>query len=153
MKKNAQDLRAIIHQMQTTSSMFYANAVSIGNHPFIEFCGLMNEYIKACEAAAAKGIDFTECNTHTGQHLPLESHQIDYINEKLECIFTGRSVMVDTDLSNAIATEREACAKLCEDQRYMVLEPFKSYSGEELCNTQKSTAKYLATRIRARSRA
>jgi hypothetical protein len=54
---------------------------------------LMNEYIKICELAHADGIDFTECDTHNGTDLPMLTHQINYINEKLECIFTGRSVM------------------------------------------------------------
>ena len=31
-----------------------------------------------------------------GHELPMAPHQIDYVNEKLECIFTGRSVMKKT---------------------------------------------------------
>ena len=84
---------ATIQAMQKTADAFYRDAVHIGNHPFIEFAGLMNEYISACREATSSGIDFTKCNSHTGQHLPLHAHQVDYINEKLECIFTGRSVM------------------------------------------------------------
>lgn len=87
------DLDAVLQQMRIVSRGFYAQAIAIGNHPFIEFTGLMNQYIRACEQAAAAGIDFTQCNTHSGQDLPLLGHQVDYINEKLECIFTGRSVM------------------------------------------------------------
>lgn len=83
----------MIRGMQAASDTFYASAVRIGNHPFIEFAGLLNEYISACREAAANGVDFTACNTHNAQHLPLHPHQIDYINEKLECIFTGRSVV------------------------------------------------------------
>lgn len=88
-----------IRAMQEAANAFYKNAVRIGNHPFIEFAGLMNEYINACSQAADEGIDFTLCNTHTGQHLPLAPYQVDYINEKLECIFTGRSIMM-TDTKN-----------------------------------------------------
>lgn len=80
-------------QMEQLSSAFYANVIHIGVHPFIEFTGLMNEYIKCCREAHEAGIDFSQCNRHTGQPLPMKPHQIDYINEKLECIFTGRSVM------------------------------------------------------------
>lgn len=79
--------------MQETSDAFYRSAVSIGNHPFIEFAGLMNEYITACRAAHAKGIDFTQCNVHNGQSLPLHPVMSDYINEKLECIFSGSKVL------------------------------------------------------------
>ena len=80
-------------QMRDAADAFYSAATRIGNHPFIEFTGLMNEYIKACQSAHARGIDFSECNTHSGQDLPLENFEVAYINEKLECIFTGRSVM------------------------------------------------------------
>lgn len=82
-----------ITEMQAVSDGFYAQAVRIGVHPFIEFCGIMNEYINACKQAQARGIDFSECNTHSGEDLPLETFEVAYINEKLECIFTGRSVM------------------------------------------------------------
>lgn len=83
----------ILRSMQQTSDAFYRSAVAIGCHPFIEFTGLMNEYIKACTAAHEDGIDFTECNTHSGIELPMLDYQVAYVNEKLECIFTGRSVM------------------------------------------------------------
>jgi len=88
-----QDTNAKIQAMQEAANAFYRDAVRIGNHPFIEFAGLMNEYISACSEADRLGIDFANCNTHTGQHLPLHAHQVDYINEKLQCIFTGRSVL------------------------------------------------------------
>ncbi len=53
----------------------------------------MNEYITACRAAHAKGIDFTQCNVHNGQTLPLHPVMSNYINEKLECIFSGAKVL------------------------------------------------------------
>ena len=79
--------------MSEAGSAFYAAAVRIGNHPFIEFTGLMNEYINACRAAHEAGIDFSDCSTHSGLDLPMKDYQIDYVNEKLECIFTGRCVL------------------------------------------------------------
>lgn len=88
------DERAVaLKDMRAASAAFYAAATRIGNHPFIEFAGLMNEYIKVAEGAHKQGIDFSECNAHSGIGLPMADFQIDYINEKLECIFTGRSVM------------------------------------------------------------
>jgi hypothetical protein len=90
---NHQEREEAIANMKLAAKTFYHSAVAIHNHPFIEFAGLMEEYIKACEVAHAKGIDFSGCNTHTGQDLPLEDYNVAYINEKLECIFTGRSVM------------------------------------------------------------
>lgn len=80
-------------RMQDASNAFYRDAVAIGNHPFIEFTGLMNEYIKACRDAHKKGIDFSDCNTHSGRKLPLHPVQSDYINEKLECIFSGAKIL------------------------------------------------------------
>lgn len=89
----SQEREAALVRMQKTVSAFYFDAVKIGVHPFIEFAGVMNEYVKLCERAHAQGIDFSECNTHADFDLPMQPHNIHYINEKLECIFTGRSVI------------------------------------------------------------
>lgn len=82
-----------LQQMQEIATDFYYKAVKTNCHPFIEFAGLMNEYIKACRDAHEKGIDFTRCNRHTGQILPLEEYRSDYITEKLECIFSGQLII------------------------------------------------------------
>lgn len=79
----------MLAQMSAASSVFYASAIRIGCHPFIEFTGLMNEYIKCCRTAHEAGIDFTDCNVHTGQPLPMREFEVDYVNEKLACIYTG----------------------------------------------------------------
>lgn len=79
--------------MRRASTAFYGLATAIGNHPFVEFAGLMNEYIKLCDDAHERGIDFTQCNAHTGVKLPMPSHAVDYINEKLSCIFSGRAAV------------------------------------------------------------
>ena len=79
--------------MRASADAFYRSAVQIGVHPFIEFAGLMNEYLQACTQAHAQGIDFSECNRHSGQVLPLHPVMSDYINEKLECIFSGAKVL------------------------------------------------------------
>lgn len=92
---DAPEREIALQEMKKASDAFYAAAVKIGNHPFIEFTGLMNEYIGVCQGAHKAGIDFTDCSTHSGQDLPMASYQVKYVNEKLECIFTGRSVMAD----------------------------------------------------------
>ena len=89
---DAKERGAALEKMAEASNAFYRAAVAIGNHPFIEFTGVINEYINACRAAHAKGIDFSDCSTHSGVELPMESFQVKYINEKLECIFQGLSV-------------------------------------------------------------
>jgi hypothetical protein len=82
------DERAVcLEKMRAASSAFYFAAVRAGNHPFIEFCGLMNEYIAACADAHNRGDDFTEFSVHAGKHLPLPSYRVDYLNEKLACIY------------------------------------------------------------------
>lgn len=84
-----------IKSMHTASQIFYHFATRIGNHPFIEFTGLINEYIKLCEEAHAQGIDFSECSAHSGKELPMHHHNLAYINEKLDCIFGGRMRLDD----------------------------------------------------------
>ena len=80
-------LQETIDKMSRVSSLFYASAVQCGNHAFIEFCGLMNEYIKACELALAQGLDFTNLNVHCGRHLPFQPYFAAYLGEKLGCIY------------------------------------------------------------------
>ena len=81
------ELKDTLDSMRQVSHTFYQSAIAIGNHPFIEFTGLINEYIKLCEECFAMGIDFSQCNIHAGNNLPISNHSIDYIEEKLECIF------------------------------------------------------------------
>ncbi|MDB5930978.1 MAG: hypothetical protein JWR60_2685 [Polaromonas sp.] len=79
-----------LQRMDETIKRFYSAAVQIGNHPFIEFAGVMRAYLKSCQRAHEEDIDFTECNQHAGKALPMEGFEIDYLNEKLDCIFDGR---------------------------------------------------------------
>jgi hypothetical protein len=80
----------MLDQMRQVSDRFYAAAVAIKNHAFIEFNGLIVEYITLCQRAHDQGIDFTRCNIHTGTTLPMEPFNVDYISEKLGCIFSGQ---------------------------------------------------------------
>ena len=79
-----------LKRMDETIQRFYSSAVQIGNHPFIEFAGVMTAYLKSCRRAHDAGIDFTECNRHAGSPLPMEQFEVSYLNEKLDCIFDGR---------------------------------------------------------------
>ena len=90
-----QERETALKRMDETVSRFYSSAVQIGNHPFIEFAGVMTAYIKTCRRAHEDGIDFTECNRHTGRPLPMESFEVTYLNEKLDCIFDGRIVAAE----------------------------------------------------------
>lgn len=77
-------------RMEEAIKRFYASAVQIGNHPFVEFAGVMTAYLKSCQRAHEAGIDFTGCNRHAGNPLPMELFEVLYLNEKLDCIFDGR---------------------------------------------------------------
>lgn len=90
-----------IARMKAASSAFYGMAVSIGNHPFIEFTGLLNEYIKIAERAHKNGIDFSQCNAHSGAPLPMKEFEIEYFNGKLECIFGGRIMVKQLNCASA----------------------------------------------------
>ena len=81
-----QELYKCIAEMSNISSIFYGMATRCGNHGFIEFCGLMNEYIKICRQSVEAGIDFRYANAHSG--ISLLSHDFNrlYFEEKLNCI-------------------------------------------------------------------
>ena len=82
-----QELEDIIKKMKKAVSNSYQEAIATHCHPFIEFNGLTGEYVKMCEDALKKGIDFTEANVHTGQHIDMAHHQVRYVFTKLECIY------------------------------------------------------------------
>lgn len=84
---NSQERERMIAAMKSASNDFYRHATHIGCHAFIEFCGLMNEFIKMCETAHKSGHDFNLSNIHCGHSLPLESYMASYIGEKLGCIY------------------------------------------------------------------
>lgn len=94
-------------QMSMAASEFYATATQIGNHAFIEFTGLMNEYITLCQQAHLKGVDFTQCNVHSGIELPMKGYHKLYIQEKLNCIFSGQIDEQTTKPSNKQTTKSE----------------------------------------------
>lgn len=81
------ELRDMITEMEKISSVFYQLAIRVGNHAFIEFAGMMNEYIKICRDTVNSGRDFTCANTHVGQSLVFAGYNLDYIFEKMDCIF------------------------------------------------------------------
>ncbi len=82
-----EELQTMLTQMRATSAGFYAAATRIHCHAFIEFAGLMNEFINVCAATLEHGDDFTQCNTHVGQALRMSSYHASYLAEKLDCIY------------------------------------------------------------------
>ncbi len=82
-----------LEKMRIVSANFYHGAQLTECHAFIEFSGLMNEYIKICEENLAQGIDFRELNGHRSQRMIIQPYEVDYVNEKLHCIYQGLIVV------------------------------------------------------------
>ncbi len=95
-----EELAEMVRKMQLVSDLFYRHAQQVGNHAFIEFTGLMNEYINMCRSAAAAGIDYTATTIHgDGAVLPMREHHRRYLDEKLQCIY-GRSLEAITGVGD-----------------------------------------------------
>jgi len=76
-----------LQKMKAASDTFYGLAVRTGCHAFIEFAGLMNEFITLCHKAEDDGVNWLIANTHTNTPIPIREHNIDYLAEKLDCIY------------------------------------------------------------------
>lgn len=100
----ADERAEMLRGMQAASDAFYFLAQRAGCHAFLEFTGLMNEFIKLCHEAEAQGIDFTHANVHAGQHLPFRPHHVSYLNEKLECIYGMRFTVEERGSVDSIRT-------------------------------------------------
>lgn len=82
------ELEVVVASMRAVSRVFYGGAVHVGHHAFIEFTGLINEYIDVCQNNLAAGVDFTETTVHgSGKGLKIEGFQRAYLAEKLSCIY------------------------------------------------------------------
>lgn len=77
----------MLKKMQALSDLYYGKACAAGCHAFIEFAGLMNEFIKVCAEAHKSGQDFPFANTHSGSALPFQPYHLAYLAEKLNCIY------------------------------------------------------------------
>jgi hypothetical protein len=83
-----------IQRMEALTSLYYGKACAAGVHAFIEFAGLMREFIKVCVEAHKAGHSFPIANTHSGYALPFQPHHLAYIAEKLNCIY-GPSLLAN----------------------------------------------------------
>jgi hypothetical protein len=78
---SAEERERMLEGMTEAKDAFYAMAVRVGHHQFIEFAGFMVEYIKICFEMHAAGIDFGTTE------LAPKVHEMAYIAEKFDCIF------------------------------------------------------------------
>ena len=105
--KRRRELEEIVKKMRKAVSNSYAEAITTHCHPFIEFNGLTKEYVDMCENALKRGIDFTEANVHTGQHIDMAPWQVKYVFEKLECIYGPQLFAFAVEAAKRQLTERE----------------------------------------------
>lgn len=89
-----------IAKMEAAKNAFYLAAIAAGPHGFIEFTGLLSEYINMCITTADEGSDFNRANTHSNKPLVITDANIDYIVEKLECVY-GPTLRSNPDFARA----------------------------------------------------
>jgi hypothetical protein len=94
-----EELETMLQEMERLATGIYLQLVRIGCHPFIEFCGLMREYVKVCKQAHAQGVQFPFASGHGETALPASHMELQYLAEKLHCIF---SPMLRSEESRAI---------------------------------------------------
>lgn len=101
------ELNAIAREMvdvaDATYWLFFRRNMGGKAHAFIEFCGLLGKYTELCAKAAAQGIDFTEASVHGSTPFPVEVHDMQYLGEKLRCIF---GPMIDANPAARAALKR-----------------------------------------------
>jgi len=110
MRETFEERAHILNRMRAASNAFYVAAANAGCHAFIEFTGLMNEFIKLCEDAEQQGTDWVHANVHGDVHLPFKPYHVEYLSEKLECIYGRRLQLVDDSV-----IELEAFAAIVDD--------------------------------------
>jgi len=93
----------MLAKMRDASNAFYAAAAASGCHAFIEFTGLMNEFIKVCADAHNDGKDFAFANTHGSTALPFQPYHLAYLAEKLNCIYGPALLKSETSRKAFIA--------------------------------------------------
>jgi hypothetical protein len=81
--------------MQFTSENFYREAQQCEKHQFLEFNGLLIEYIKLLREMHNAQQDFI-----TNEVLPMKPHNAEYIAEKLSCIY-GDTFLAQENVRNA----------------------------------------------------
>lgn len=87
MTYSKEELQEMLKKMNNASAVFYSMATHTGCHTFIEFTGLMNEYIQVCQQTMEAGKDFTEASAHGGGELLVHDYNLEYMAEKFTCIF------------------------------------------------------------------
>jgi hypothetical protein len=111
--QNPQTPEEILVAMEAASANYYREAIATNCHTFIEFTGLINEYIKICKRNLKEGVDFTQTSVHHtgGQTLHIQQWECDYINDKLRCIFPNLRMVKLDDLKKLDDSENTTTDK------------------------------------------
>lgn len=112
--QTAEGRQQIIARMRAAARAFYVAAVASGCHAFVEYTGLMNEFIALCQRAEHDGLPWLHANVHGNVRLPFEEYHLAYLNEKLGCIY---GVRLDLDEAMASKGGKARAAKLSPKRR------------------------------------
>jgi len=86
-----EDHRETIQRLKKLNEDFYwlCFHAGIGHraHSFIEFNGIQSKYIQLLSMAVEAGHDPHIFNEHSQVPLPVEAHDMEYLAEKLRCMF------------------------------------------------------------------
>jgi len=87
------ETKEYLNKIQENITSFYWVLFNLGVgerfHPMLEWCGVMSEYIKIHQALLDEGIDATNSDIHNGIGSKIPKYQLNYLAEKLNCIFSG----------------------------------------------------------------
>jgi hypothetical protein len=89
-----------IEQMKYVTSLWYYQAIRIMPqcHAFVEHMGLINEFVKVCQKTYEAGkVDFNDTNQHSSELLVMKDYNVEYLAEKLGCIY-GPTLAADERL-------------------------------------------------------
>lgn len=82
-----EDLLKICRKMDAVVEKIYPMMTSCEVHPFVEFNGLMREYVVICRILARSGVAFPFASNHGTMAVEVPDYTIEYMAEKLGCIF------------------------------------------------------------------
>jgi hypothetical protein len=83
------------------------------------------------------------------QALPFPDGVFNYSGQSFE--YFSRSQMLDMFLAG-MAKAREIDAGICKSQKYMVLDPHRTYSAQDICAAQKRAVQYIESAIRSQGK-
>ena len=90
------DRKLALERMASVCEAFYLAAVATDCHAFIEFTGLLGEFLNVCRDAEDSGNrTWMGANVHGG-HLPMAPFRLGYLREKLACIY-GPALLADAE--------------------------------------------------------